>query len=145
MKNKASHPIGISISQIQADLHIADNCIQMAEKSSLKMAKPFKGQAGYHLQQAAEKMIKIQIYNSGITLDYSKLYKHGLDDLMIYSKNQGVVLMVPQYIRKHAYVISSWEAKGRYDLHMVVRIDVLKKAYSEIETWCNELIRCGYK
>ncbi len=145
MKNRADHQMELSMPQILADLHIAENCIQEAEKASPKMAKPFKGQAGYHLQQAAEKLIKIQIYNAEVTLDYSKLYKHGLDDLMAYAQSLGIELIVPPYIKNHAYVISSWEARGRYDLHLIVRIDVLKKACFEIKTWRNELIKYGYK
>ncbi len=145
MKNKVNPQIGLSIIQVQADMHVADDCIKVAERSTSKMAKPFKGQAGYHLQQAAEKLIKMQIYNSGKPLNYSKLYKHSLDDLVIYAQSLNISLVVPKYIRKQAYVISSWEARGRYDLHLVIRIDVLKRAYSEIEAWYKDMVKLGYK
>lgn len=54
----------ITMAQIRADLFIVDSAISEAEKLSPKAAKYIKGQAGYHLQQAAEKLIKIQIYAS---------------------------------------------------------------------------------
>ena len=145
MSVRAKPQIDLSLSQIMADIHVAEFCIHSAERKKAKDAKPFKGQAGYHLQQASEKLIKIQLYKSGTALNYSKLYKHNLDDLIIYGQSLGITLTVPPYVRQHAYTISSWEARGRYDLHLVVRIDVLKKSYAEVISWYGELIRQGYQ
>ncbi len=61
--------------QIKADIVLAENALKEAKSSTPKLAKYLKGQVGYHLQQAAEKLIKIQIYKSGKNIDYSKLYK----------------------------------------------------------------------
>ena len=145
MSVKAKPQLDLSMAQIMADLHVAEFCIHSAEEKKAKEAKPFKGQAGYHLQQASEKLIKIQLYKSGAALNYSKLYKHNLDDLIIYGQSLGITLTVPPYVRQHAYTISSWEARGRYDLHLVVRIDVLKKSYAELLSWYGELNRQGYQ
>ena len=51
----------LNMAQIKADLFMAKAAINEASGLSPKAAKYIKGQAAYHLQQAAEKMIKIQI------------------------------------------------------------------------------------
>ena len=58
----------LSVAQIDADLFMADSAIRKSETISSKAGKHLRGLAGYHLQQAAEKMIKYQIYDSGITI-----------------------------------------------------------------------------
>ena len=52
----------LSLGQIAADLYIAEATIKKAETMSSKAGKFYRGQAGYHLQQAAEKIVKYQIY-----------------------------------------------------------------------------------
>lgn len=42
-------------------------------------------------------------------------------------------------------VLSSWEADGRYDVHMTVKITQLEKTFEEIKDWCDELQRKGFK
>ena len=63
MSESNSNPF--SMGRITADLYMADAAIRKAESLSSKAGKFYRGQAGYHLQQAAEKLIKIQIYDSG--------------------------------------------------------------------------------
>ena len=137
MSVKSNNPF--SLAQVEADLYMADVAIQKAESLSSKAGKFFRGQAGYHLQQAAEKMIKFQIYDSGLNIDNSKLYRHSLDDLITYGLSIGVKLNVPKWVDSKKYVITSWEAEGRYDLHFVVRMDTLKRCYQEIKQWHLEL------
>ena len=117
----------LSVGQIDADLFMADSAIRKSELISSKAGKHLRGLAGYHLQQAAEKMIKIQIYDSCVKIDHSKLYKHSLDDLMAYAGSLGISLIVPSWVNEKKYVITGWEAEGRYDLHFVVRMDTLKR------------------
>ena len=106
---------------------------------SSKAGKHLRGLAGYHLQQAAEKMIKYQIYDSGVPIDYGKMYRHSLDDLMTYAGSLDISLMVPSWINKKKYVITGWEAEGRYNLHFVVRMDTLKRCYHELIQWRKRL------
>ena len=80
-------------------------------------------------------MIKIQIYNSGKTINNHKMYRHSLDDLITYAASLGISLNVPKWIDEKKYVITAWEAEGRYDVHFVVRIDTLERAYTEINNW----------
>ena len=82
---------------------MACSAIQKAETISSKAGKHLRGLAGYHLQQAAEKMIKIQIYASGIQIDHSKIYRHSLDDLMSYANSQGISLLVPSWVNEKKY------------------------------------------
>ena len=137
MSDKSTNPV--SFGQIEADLFIADAAIQKSESLSSKAGKFYRGQAGYHLQQAAEKLIKIQIYDAGIPLNYAKLYRHSLDELIAYALSLGIQLTVPKWVDNKKYVITKWEAEGRYDLHFVVRTDTLKRCYQELCKWLKEL------
>ena len=129
----------LSVAQVDADLFMAASAIQKAETISSKAGKHLRGLAGYHLQQAAEKMIKIQIYDSGVQIDHSKLFRHSLDDLIGYASSLGIPLIIPSWVDEKKYVITSWEAEGRYNLHFVVRMDTLKRCYSELTQWRNQL------
>ena len=135
----------LNLMQIQADIYLADSAIKEALKRTPKAAKYLKGQAGYHIQQAVEKMVKIQMYHLCSNLNYSKMYKHSIDDLLLYSQSLGLNLVVPGYIDKHKTVISSWEAEGRYDIHFVVRMPQLQKALDEVKSWLELLKNAGYK
>ena len=135
----------LNMKQIAADLFTAKALVDEANKRTPKEAKYIKGQAGYHLQQASEKMIKIQIYYSGKQLDMRKMYKHPLNDLILYAKSIGVQLDVPKYIDQNQLVITSWEAEGRYDVHMTVKITQLEKCLEEINVWYDRLKSNGYK
>ncbi len=64
----------LSLAQIEADLVVAYLSIQRSQTEKKKMSKYIRGQAGFHLQQAAEKLIKYQMYRSGKKLDYVKVY-----------------------------------------------------------------------
>ena len=129
----------LSVAQIDADLFMADSAIQKSETISSKAGKHLRGLAGYHLQQAAEKMIKIQIYDSGVQIDHSKMYRHSLDDLIGYALSLGINISVPSWVNEKKYVITGWEAEGRYNLHFVVRMDTLRRCYSELILWRNQL------
>ena len=129
----------LSVAQIDADLFMADSAIRKSETISSKAGKHLRGLAGYHLQQAAEKLIKIQIYASGVPIDHSKMYRHSLDDLMVYAGTLGIALNVPTWVNEKKYVITGWEAERRYNLHFVVRMDTLKRCYSELVQWRNQL------
>lgn len=104
-----------------------------------------KNNAAYHIQQAVEKMIKIQIYESGIQYKNHAVYTHNLVQLSQYAKSIGVVLNIPQYIADNLILITSWEVRGRYDMHLTVRIDRLRHCYEVIEMWYNELKEKGLK
>ena len=138
MSENSNNPF--SMGQIIADLYMADAAIRKAETLSSKAGKFFRGLAGYHLQQAAEKLIKIQIYDSGIEINNAKMYRHSLDDLMAYAESMGIELLVPKWVNTKKYVITSWEAEGRYDLHFVVRMDTLKRCYEELDQWRKDLV-----
>ena len=129
----------LSVAQVDADLFMAASAIQKAETISSKAGKHLRGLAGYHLQQAAEKMIKIQIYDSGAQIDHSKMFRHSLDDLIGYASSLAIPLIIPSWVDEKKYVITGWEAEGRYNLYFVVRMDTLKRCYSELIQWRNQL------
>lgn len=137
-RNDASIP-ELNKLQIKADIVVAENALAEAKNSTPRLAKYLKGQVGYHLQQAAEKLIKIQIYRSDAEIDYSRLYKHDLQYIIDYARSKDISLIVPEYVLKNTMVISSWEAEGRYDVHIVVRYPQLEKAYAIISEWYKQL------
>ena len=49
-----------------------------------------------------------------------------------------------KYIEDKKLVLSSWEADGRYDVHMTVKITQLEKACEEIKIWCDTLLKKGF-
>ena len=139
MPEKKAATLELNKLQIKADLIVAENALQEAKRSTPKLAKYLKGQMGYHLQQASEKLIKIQIYRSGVEIDNAKLYKHDLQYIINYAESKGISLVIPEYVKKNAMVISTWEAEGRYDVHIVVKFPQLEKAYAVIAEWYQHL------
>ncbi len=139
MKDKHKDEQKLTFAQVQSDLILARHALDDSQKSGAAMAKIMRGQAGYHLQQATEKLIKIQIYQSGKQIDNYRLYKHSIPELSSYAKSLGIDLIVPAYIRKNDEKITGWEAEGRYDVHMVVRTDTLEKTYSVVDKWLEEM------
>lgn len=107
--------------------------------------KNIKNSASYEIQQACEKLIKIQIYNSGVSLNYYNLYTHNLTRLYEYGLNLGINVYIPRVILSNLDKISSWEAGSRYDIHFSIRIDVLKKYLKESEDWYSYLYKQGYR
>ncbi len=145
MKNRIPTGDELTMAQILADLYTADAAMSRASTEGKRIAKYLKGLAGYHLQQAAEKMIKIQIYKAGVAIDFSKMYRHNIRDLIQYAAQLGISLTLPAYVNKHDVMISGWEAEGRYEVHVVVRADTLKKAYSELTQWYEDLKSQGFE
>lgn len=117
---------------IKADIIAAKQAIEYFEKKGIKEIKNI---AAYHLQQAAEKLIKYQIYQGLESTDNRSVYTHDLSKLLDYAEVEGLELIVPDYIRNHANQITDWEAGSRYDFSFVCRIDTLKKCYDTISKW----------
>ena len=117
---------------IQADIIAAKQAIEYFEANG---NRNIKNVAAYHLQQAAEKLIKIQIYANCSNINNSQLYTHNLERLILYADSSGVELIIPDYIREHSLQITDWESGSRYDVGFSVRIDTLKKTYEVLSKW----------
>lgn len=135
----------LTLGQIEADLFVAEALIEKVKTLPGRRGKFFRGQAAYHLQQAAEKLIKIQIYASGLGINHSKIYKHSLDDLITYGQSLGAVLMILEYVKRKKYIMTRWEVEGRYDIHFVVRLDTLERCLAELKNWYIILKKKGIK
>ena len=117
---------------IKADIIAARQAIDYFDQTHIK---DIKNIAAYHLQQAAEKLIKYQIYKALQTTENRKMYTHDLSKLIEYAKAESLKLIVPEYIREHVNSITEWEAGSRYDIGFSIRIDSLKKCFKVIEDW----------
>lgn len=87
---------------IRADIIAAKQAIDYYEEHSVK---DIKNVAAYHLQQAAEKMIKYQIYKSGVSINNTQMFTHNIERLIVYGESLGVALNIPEYIRKNSLKI----------------------------------------
>lgn len=121
---------------IRADIIAAKQAIEYYEANK---TKDIKNIAAYHLQQAAEKLIKIQIYGKCYVVDYNKLYTHNLEKLIVYAESLGVSLIIPDHIKENSLVITAWEAGSRYDIGFSIRINQLKKTYEVVADWIKKI------
>lgn len=132
----------LTMALIKADIIAAGQAIGYYEEHG---AKDIKNIAAYHIQQAAEKLIKIQIYAAGTTVNDAALYTHNLEKLILYADSLHIGAVVPKYIRENSLVLTGWEAGSRYDVAFQIRIDTLKKALAETEKWFADLYASGLR
>lgn len=133
----------LSMNMALADIKSAEAILK--DSSNTRIPKYMKGLCAYHLQQAAEKLIKIQIYSTGIPVNNSKMYKHALIALLQYAQSLGISINIPKYILSNAKTITDWESLGRYDIHVVVRTDTLNKCLRILNEWYDDLYKDGYR
>lgn len=75
----------------------------------------------------------------------NKHLKGNAAQLTQYAKSLGIQLIIPEYILNNLVLLTSWEARGRYDVHLVVRIDRLRHCYDVVEKWYKELYEKGFR
>lgn len=134
--------MSLSMSLIEADIITAKQAIACYEKSK---PKDMKNIAAYHLQQAAEKLIKIQIRSELDNLNNATLYTHNIEKLLAYSERLNMSINVPAYIKENSLILTAWESSSRYEVGFRIRIDTLKRALSEIESWYKILYSNGLR
>lgn len=132
----------LNMALIKADILMAKQGITLFEQNGIKEVK---NMVAYHLQQAAEKIIKIQIYRSGVEYNNRQLYIHNLVTLINYAQSLEFEFLLPKKIDDNALTITDWEAGSRYDLHFSIRIDTLKNFYEAISSWYDELYAKGIR
>lgn len=132
----------LNMALIKADILMAKQGIELFEKNGIREVK---NMTAYHLQQAAEKLIKIQIYRSGVEYSNRQLYVHNLVTLITYAQSLGIEFILPKKIDDNALLITDWEAGSRYDLHFSVRVDTLKSFYSAINDWYDKVYAKGIR
>ena len=106
----------ISFAMIKSDLIMACQAISHFEETHFK---DDKNQAAYHIQQAAEKLIKIQIYANASNVDNRCMYTHSLDRLIRYTEAENIPVIIPKYVSEKRSMLTDWEAGSRYDLNFL--------------------------
>ncbi len=134
--------MNLTMSLIKADIVAARQAVNYYENSNLK---DIKNVAAYHLQQATEKLIKIQIYSKAENLNYANMYTHNIEKLLAYSEKLDISIYVPKYIEDNSLVLTEWEAGSRYNVGFQIRISTLKKTLNEIEKWYEEIYNTGLR
>ena len=132
----------LTMGLIKADIIAAKQAIAYFEENKIR---DIKNIAAYHIQQAMEKLIKIQVHRKSNDYDNHKLFNHNIEKLILYAENLDIDLYVPKYVRDNSLVITDWEAGSRYDVGFSIRIDTLKKAFNEAECWYNKLYEEGIR
>ena len=108
---------------IVADLTVA-NKFYDSDNKALRLL------AAYHVQQAAEKTIKLKAEIEG-----HNLWGHDIDALIKNCDDNDLRINIPKYIRDKADIITQWEAECRYYPIKVVRKDSIKKACDVVTEW----------
>lgn len=121
---------------IKADLIAARQAMDYYKEKGIK---DIKNIAAFHLQQAAEKLIKYQIYKKVAEVDNHRVYTHNIDKLIDYADSLGIEINIPNYAREHAAELTDWEAGSRYFTSSSVDITVLEEAYDIISSWEKEV------
>ena len=122
---------------IKADLIMAKQGLEKYKENT--KIKNLKNMVAYHIQQAVEKMIKIQIYHSGKPYDNKSIYTHDINNLIVYSRLIGVKLVIPKVIEDNCMTITDWEAGSRYDIKFSVRVDTLETYIGVCDEWMKQI------
>ena len=77
----------LTIDTIIADIVAADDAIKHFEETKIKQHKNI---AAYHLQQATEKLIKVQIYKHSTQ---KEIFTHNIDKLITYAETLNVTVL----------------------------------------------------
>ena len=132
----------LTMGLIKADIIAANQAISYYKENNVKNCKNI---AAYHIQQAVEKLIKIQIYRSGVTYSNHKVFTHDLIFLHKYACSLNICYSIPKGILKDLKNITDWEAGSRYSVRFSVRIDKLENTYKQVLYWYNQLYKFGIR
>lgn len=127
----------LSFGIIRADIIMAKQAIKVYKENP--KLKDVKNMCAYHIQQAVEKLIKIQIYKSGMQYDNSAMYTHNISALINYAHSKGIKVYIPEFVNDNAAIITKWEAGCRYDLHFSIRVDTLEKYIAVVQQWYHDV------
>ena len=134
--------MNLTMALIKADIIAAEQAIDYFKSHNVK---DIKNIAAYHLQQATEKLIKIQIYAKADVFNNVSMYTHNIEKLIAYAQSLSIDFYVPRYVEDNSLVLTNWEAGSRYDVGFQIRIDTLNKMLGEIKKWYDELYRSGIR
>lgn len=126
----------LTLAMALADIKAAKSALQIYEDEGLR---EIKGLCAYHIQQAFEKMLKIQLYQSKKELDNARIYRHSIQQLIDYGRELEIEMVTGKYLEDNAEIITDWEASGRYDIRFSTKVTTLRKAIKEAETLYSQL------
>lgn len=126
----------LTLAMALADIKAAQSALRIYEDEGLR---EIKGLCAYHIQQAFEKMLKIQLYQSKKELDNTRIYRHSIQQLIDYGRELKIEMVTGKYLEDNAEIITDWEASGRYDIRFSTKVTTLRKAIKEAETLYSQL------
>lgn len=128
---------------IEADINAALRSIKAYKENNRKYEKNI---SAYHIQQAVEKLIKIQVYAKVCGSHVNQgLYTHNIDKLISFCRMYNIQCIIPRYVVDNSARISEWEVRGRYDFHFSVNIKTLESALEVTIDWYRKLKKMGFR
>lgn len=127
MKEKTM--LDLALTDYNAAVILFNNLKNASDESLINMAS-------YHIEQAVEKTIKFLIENDG----YEYPRTHNIETLISFADENGLDLMLNDYIIDHAEMFSSWEAKTRYLLDYLVDIKKVETAIDEVDQYLDTVM-----
>lgn len=89
----------------------------------------FLGNVSYNLQQSVEYALKSFLETHGVTVPRT----HSISKLVKMCKDNGVPVIITEWLSNNAPLLSSWESESRYDMDFYVEVNNLKDALAQIK------------
>lgn len=93
----------------------------------------------YHIEQAVEKLILVQITNSNIPKNTVSTINIDIFTLLNISKYYKVKLNIPELIINNRQELADWQLRPRYDYSMKFSTSKLEIYLETLEKWYSEL------
>lgn len=128
---------------IKTDLDLTKFGIDIYRKKNSESG--MKRLAAYHIQQAAEKLIRIQINKYLVDTQEKPFQMHDIGELIRIAESLNRKVYIPNSIRKNCNMLTEWEYHTRYTIDYFLSIVTVKKLYKECLDWYNILWKQGYR
>lgn len=106
------------------DYRAAENLAKMPENDEAYM-----NAVAYHLQQAVEKTLKAFLENVGVTVPNT----HDIDKLVRMSRENGSQVILTEWVKEKADMLTRWETDTRYDIDYCVEKERVWMGLEEVK------------
>lgn len=129
----------LSLANVEVDLDCAVHLLGVWLTGRTKNSN-YKRRCAYFIQQAYEKMLKMQLYK----YNGAKVVRtHNIDKLIVLCRKYKGVL-IPSDLDKYSYLITNWEVSGRYDEAFSVNEIELRNHLNICWRMYESLLKKGY-
>ena len=126
----------LSFDLIKGDIIAAKQAIDYYRNHKISS---IKNVAAFHLQQATEKLIKIQIYQNSDNINHSQFYTHNIERLLFYAEQNNIPVIVPDIVVEQSNIITNWATESRYMIDFKVKINELDSFFEVLKQWFKDV------